>query len=213
MKTFWRSLAYSWAYAREFFNPAYLHTFFLIVLRMTRDIYSTLFFSAWWALAFFAAAWFLFPHAIGAAQALLVFVMVCIARSSVGIKNSSYLFEKIARYFIFYLIAWYIPPHACGLFASGTLGWYICALHTSLLLILYALFLIDDGPPLDAFFHAPPRTTRMLLYNYPLFLGLGLLGLLIAHVFGVLAIPLIPVYIAAIVTIYIQRVYDQGIYY
>lgn len=236
-----QSLVHSWKACLAPLKQANIRNFFLEVLRTTQEIYRILLRYAWWVVGLLILSFVVSPAAVTVLQMLLFFVTLCAARSSVGTKNAAYFAEKAIYFFIAYWFLNFLVMRAFDtvnpvlLKTGGVVLIQAVLLHCSAFLTLSGLFLIDSGLWLYSIIESPIRAFRMLIYNYPVFLGVEIcrmcISILLTQVISTLFdfndfsffvgemvnlgmwFIYVPFYVALVSTLYIRRVYEQGKYY
>ena len=159
-----RSLAESWKASMASFQRPNARYFFLESLNATWGIYKACIFGALWLIALIILSFKFQLGAIGLLHTMLFFVALCSARSSIGIKNSTYFFEKIAHYFLIYWLMTYfvmqgfIMATPWLLQAGGEVLKQAVLINCSIFLTLAGLCLIDSGFWLKSMLESPART-------------------------------------------------------
>jgi len=170
---------------------------------------------------------------------LLIFLIACAARSSVGLKTVRYFTEKLYTFFPVYvvmsLLLSVVARHVAAWLPKAWALREVVHSIFDLYGLIFLFFLLDSMFSWDMVTRAPVNAFKMLVYNLPLMLivlgislnmhwltiaivnGVETMGLghpLALHVlhYGLTAIML-TLYIALISTIYIKRLYDQSSLY
>lgn len=239
MTHFFQSVIQSWKAAVAPLTQ--MHARYLIgeVIHIVCTIYASLAVGAWWVLALLMLSFVVSPAASSFLQTLLFFVVLCAARSSVGMKNTAYFIEKMMHYFLIYWLGTFMVMRGLTMLSTssflGSFLFQVVSLHCSAFLTLFGLFLVDSGFWLYPIVESPIRAMRMLVYNYPVYIGIELLRLLLQVVGAKLIeytvdtknlsffssqmldlglwLAIIPLYVAFVTVVYIRRVYEQGKYY
>lgn len=248
-------LLHSFKESLAFFSPAQGKMMVLVISKGLLSTYRNIFVYFWWLLFASVMAdnvytWFLkkypksysvillVPLAIWTIVALAVYVS---ARPSIMRKSYQYYMQYSIFFFplflfiivsniavenFFRVIAYYGLSYGALIPVLGFVPSFYIPFFLSPLCILFVFFMLDGPVSIAGFFNAFWYAIKMLLYNYPFFFILFLIGVSIYRVimmaqpyFGnyaelVAQLILLPLMACIIVTFYTKRLADQfGLYY
>lgn len=223
-------LAFSWFDALAIFKASEGHSSITSMLTLGRKLYTILLSKVPWLWVACVIGIVLGKGALFLHGAFL-YVLFLAGRSSVACKDISYFIIKALFFLVpFALIS--IP------FEYSFLGFnflfLVLTMHCNAFLSLLFLFMLDAPFELKAYLKAVFYAMYFFLYNYPavmlveafrLVFGLLTLSLLNTSVpflgieiegiflYVLLSLLYLPFYVSAMTTLYIRRVYEEGIYY
>ncbi len=215
----------AWKDVLALFKRSELHSFLVSVLKVGYKLISVLLNKVTWLwLGFLVAAWLSWGGLFFYGAFLCILFLA--ARSSIAPKSMSYFIIKSFFFLAPYAIL--IMPFITSTSDFMWPGMLVLKAHGFAFLSLLLLFLADASFQFKAYLKALHHAAYFLLYNYPaivlveafrvfsswlIIVLLSFLGVENTFLFVLASLLYLPFYAGALTTLYLRRVYQEGIYY